>query len=85
MAARMLISSKSGAGVLFLDNTTTPQLQNAGSSITVNAGSVGLLLGGALQPQGNASINFNGGGVVLSSKGGRSKFRDPGVQWQRVP
>ena len=59
---------KDGPGILVLDNTETAQLQNAGSSITVNAGSVGLLLGGALQPQGNANIAFNGGGIVLSSK-----------------
>lgn len=70
--------TKSGAGVLVLDNTTTPQLQNPGSSVTVTGGQVGILLEtGGLNPLGNASIIFAGGGVVLSSKGGDQTFPLP--------
>lgn len=67
--------TKSGSGVLVLDNTTTAQLQNPGSTITINSGAIGLLFSsapGASNPLGNAGIVYAGGGLVLSSK-------DPGA------
>lgn len=70
--------NKTGSGLFVLDNTTTPQLTNAASVINLNQGTLGILLQtGGLSPTGNATINFNGGGVVLSSKGGNQTYNLP--------
>jgi autotransporter-associated beta strand protein len=70
--------NKTGAGVFVLDNTTTAQLTNAGSVINLNQGTLGVLLQtGGLNPTGNATVNFNGGGLTLSSKGGDQTFNLP--------
>ena len=65
-AARSLV--KTGLGTLIFDDPATPQFQTAGSTITINQGAIGVVLGGTNQPLGNAGLVFNGGGVVLSSK-----------------
>lgn len=70
--------NKTGAGVFVLDNTTTPQLTNALSVINLNEGALGVLLGGT-NPTGNATINFQGGGLVLSSKTGNQSYNLPPV------
>jgi autotransporter-associated beta strand protein len=76
--AAALTINKVGAGVFALDNTTTAQLTNAASVININEGSLGILLqSGGLSPTGNAAINFNGGGFVLSSKGGDQTYPLP--------
>jgi autotransporter-associated beta strand protein len=81
---------KNGTGDLVFDEPAVPQFTNAGSSITVNQGAVGLVLGGALSPTGAANIIFNGGGVVLSSKTGANvsyntpNFTNGGVIGARV-
>lgn len=67
----------SGTGVLTIDNVGAAQLQNPGSTVSVNSGSLGILLGGATNPTGNAALAFNGGGVVLSSKNGNQNFTIP--------
>jgi fibronectin-binding autotransporter adhesin len=70
--------TKTGPGILILENTATPQLQNPGSSITLTQGAVGVLLEtGGLNPLGNANVVYNGGGLVLSSKGGDQSFTIP--------
>jgi fibronectin-binding autotransporter adhesin len=77
--ARITIN-KTGAGLFVLDNTTTAQLTNGGSIINLNEGTLGVLLQtGGLNPTGNATINYNGGGLVLSSKGGNQTFNLPPV------
>lgn len=69
--------NKTGPGVLILDNTTVPQF-TGGGTITVSAGSLGLLLEtGGLAPNGGAALGFAGGGVVLSSKGGDQTYPIP--------
>lgn len=68
---------KNGAGVLTIDNLGAPQLQNPASVISVNQGAIGILLGGVVNPMGNATINYNGGGVVVSSRGGDQSFPIP--------
>ncbi len=70
---------KSGTGLFILNSPSSPQFQTAGSNISVQAGSLGLVLGGANSPTGNAGISFNGGGVVVSSTGGDQSFPIPSV------
>jgi hypothetical protein len=72
--------NKTGDGLFVLDNTTTAQLANPASVLNLNAGSLGVLLQtGGLSPTGSAAINFNGGGLVLSSKGGNQTYNLPPV------
>lgn len=70
--------TKAGAGVFAIDDltSTTPQLP-AGSTINVTGGALGVLLGGATNPLGSATVTFNGGGVVLSSKNGDQSYPIP--------
>lgn len=69
---------KTGAGVFVLDNTTTPQLTNTASVIDLKEGRLGILLQTAgTTPTGGATINFSGGGLVLSSKGGDQSYTLP--------
>jgi autotransporter-associated beta strand protein len=76
--AAALTINKTGAGLFVLDNTTTAQLTNAANVININEGSLGILLEtGGLSPTGNAAINFTGGGIVLSSKGGNQTYPLP--------
>lgn len=72
--------NKTGPGVFAIDDltNTTPQLP-AGSSITVSEGSLGVLLGGATNPLGSATLTFAGGGVVLSSKNGDQSYAIPAL------
>src|SRR5690606_19308166 len=61
-----------------LDNTTTPQFVNNTSVINLNEGRLGILLAtGGTSPTGNATINYNGGGLTLSSKGGDQSYDLP--------
>ncbi len=63
--------NKVGTGVFAIDDldAATPLL-SAASNITITEGALGILLGGASNPTGAASLTFAGGGVVLSSKNG---------------
>jgi hypothetical protein len=60
---------KNGPGTLVLEAGASPQLQNAGSSITASDGGIGLVLG-PNNPAGNATLNVNGRSLIFSSKGG---------------
>ena len=65
--------TKSGAGALVLDNTTSPQFTAPGSTIDVTGGSLAVVgQPGGSNPLGNASVMFESGtlGLLLSSKGG---------------
>ena len=67
-----------GAGALILESGTSPQLQNPGSSVTVDVGPLGLVRGtGLADPTGNATVNVNSHKLILSSKGGDQSFTQP--------
>ena len=69
---------KTGPGVVAFDNTSTPQFQNAADTITINQGLVGIVIQtGGSSPIGNAAVTMNGGGVLISSKGGNQNFNIP--------
>ncbi len=72
--------NKTGTGVFAIDDltSTSPQFP-AGSTITVSEGALGILLGGPTNPLGLAALAFNGGGVVLSSKGGNQTYAIPAI------
>ncbi len=65
--------NKTGSGDLVLDDPATPQLQNNASIINIQQGAIGVVLAGGNQGTGNATLQFNGGGLVLSSKDGLDK------------
>ena len=65
-AARAIV--KTGSGTLIFDDPVAPQFTTPGSTITINQGAIGIVLGGANQPIGSASLVFAGGGVALLSK-----------------
>ena len=67
---------KDGAGTLVLEAGASPQLQGAGSSVTANAGGIGLVLG-PVNPLGNATLSLDGRELILSSKGGNQTFPLP--------
>ncbi len=67
--------TKTGAGIFALD-PTGPILQ-AGGTISVQAGQLGLVLGGPNAPLGNASVTFAGGGLALSSRAGDQTYALP--------
>ncbi|HEX5177484.1 MAG TPA: PA14 domain-containing protein, partial [Chthoniobacteraceae bacterium] len=72
---------KTGPGVLTFDNTATPQLQNAANTIRVDQGLVGIVMQtGGSNAIGNAVLTMNGGGVLVSSKGGNQSFSLPYLQ-----
>ena len=81
---------KSGTGDLVFDEPAVAQFTNAGSTINITQGAIGLLLGAAINPIGNAQLQFNGGGVILSSKTGSNisfttpNFANGGVLGARV-
>ena len=75
-AGEQIALVKKGAGTLVLEAGANPQLQGAGSSVTVNAGGIGLVLG-PVSPLGNATLNANGHDLTLSSKGGDQTFPLP--------
>ena len=63
----------SGPGMLVLESGASPQLQNAGSSVTALTGELGVVLGGAGgSPTGNATVNVKS--LTLSSKGGNQSY-----------
>ena len=69
-----------GPGMLILESGASPQLQNPGSSVTSAA--LGIVLGGAGgSPTGNATVNVNGGSLVLSSKGGDQSYSPVGISF----
>ncbi len=69
-----------GLGMLVLESGASPQLQNAGSSVTIANGELGVVLGGAGgSPTGNASVNVNGRSLTLSSKGGDQTYTPVGL------
>ena len=66
-----------GLGALIIESSANPQLQNAGSTVTVN-GPLGLVRGtGEGNPTGNATVTVNSGKLILSSKGGDQTFPFP--------
>jgi hypothetical protein len=67
---------KNGPGTLVLEAGASPQLQNAGSSITASDGGIGLVLG-PNNPAGNATLNVNGRSLIFSSKGGDQSYAMP--------
>ena len=70
--------TKVGAGVFAIDDLTSTSAQlPAGSTITITQGGLGILLGGATNPLGNATLTYQGGGAVLSSKNGDQTFAIP--------
>src|SRR4029078_12533906 len=75
-AAVQIVKTGPGAGALY--NTSPPQFQNAADTITVNQGLVGIVIQtGGSSPIGNAALTMNGGGVLISSKGGNQTFSLP--------
>ena len=67
-----------GPGTLIIESGVSPQLQNAGSSVTVDVGSLGLVRGaGQGSPTGNATVNVPSHRLILSSRGGPQSFAQP--------
>ncbi len=67
-----------GLGALIIESSASPQLQNAGSSVTVDVGPLGLVRGtGEGNPTGNATVTVSSGKMILSSKGGDQTFPFP--------
>jgi len=70
---------KNGTGSLFFSSPATARFSNAGSSVTVNSGTVGLVIGG-LNPIGAATLTMApGAGLALSSTGGNQTFALPAI------
>ena len=71
-----------GPGILVLESGASPQLQNAGSSVTISTGGLGVVLGSAGgSPTGNATVNVNGRSLTLSSKGGDQTYTPVGLSF----
>jgi hypothetical protein len=66
--------NKTGAGRLLFANPTAAQFTNAATAINVTGGSVVAVGNSVLTSLGNAIVNLNGGGLVLSSSETTASF-----------
>ena len=61
---------KNGPGTLILEPPSSPQTMGVGSTVSVTDGALGLVIGGANSPVGNATLGVNGYDLMLSSVSG---------------